>query len=60
MSGDKTPNESVLYDYIDTRGRKQNSQAGSEELQTVGIVGNHRYSENKIRKEHGLRLRRKY
>mgnify|MGYP004463225415 CR=1 FL=1 len=60
MSGEKSPNESVLYYYIDNKGTKYRFQAGFEELQTVGIVGNYRYSENKIRKEHGLRLRRKY
>ncbi len=60
MKGEKIPNESVLYYYSDLNGKRQPAQASFEELQTVGIVGDYRYSENKIRKEHGLRLRRKY
>ena len=60
MKGEKIPNGSVLYHYIDTEGIPQPAQASMEELQTVGIVGDYRYSENKIRREHGLRLRRKY
>ena len=60
MKGEKNPNGSVLYHYMDTEGIPQPAQASMEELQTVGIVGDYRYSENKIRREHGLRLRRKY
>lgn len=56
MKGEKIPNESVLYYYSDLNGKRQPAQASFEELQTVGIVGDYRYSENKIRKEHGLRL----
>ena len=60
MKGEKIPNESVLYYYSDLNGKRQPAQASLEELQTVGIVGDYRYSENKIRKEHGLGWRRMY
>lgn len=36
------------------------TQDRAEELRTVGITGNYRYSENKIRREHGLKERRMY
>ena len=60
MKGEAVRNTSTLYRYQDELGGNAPSQAGLEELQTVGIFGNYRYTENKIRKEHGIGWRRMY
>ena len=60
LKGERFRDESVRYYYMNTVGKIIPGQASREELRTVGIIDNYRYSENKIRKEHGLRLRRKY
>ena len=60
MKGEAVPNASVGYDYIDQNEVSRHGQASLEELQTVGISGNYGYTENKIRAEHGLPLRRNY
>ena len=52
MKGEAVRNIPTRYEH--------DEQAGLEELHTVGILGNYRYSENKIRKEHGLKWRRTY
>ena len=60
MKGEAVRNTSTLYRYQDELGGNAPSQAGLEELQTIGIFGNYRYTENKIRKEHGIGWRRMY
>jgi RHS repeat-associated protein len=54
MKGEAVSMESVRYDYIDDLNSWQQQQEGLEEFHTIGIMGNYRYTENKIRKEHGL------
>lgn len=48
------------YFYRDTDGKLYETQARILELETVGIIGNEKYTENKLRKEHGLNIRVKY
>ena len=60
MKGEAVKGKNVPYYYIDIFGNKVPGQASLEELQTIGIIGNYSYTENKIRKEHHLRLRREY
>ena len=51
---------SMRYSYKDLDNNNQYGQASLEELQTVGFFDNYRFTENKIRKEHGLGWRRIY
>ena len=60
MKGEAVRNRTANYNYYGIKGKVIRGQAGIEELQTVGIYGSYRYSENLIRREHGLKLRRTY
>ena len=46
--------------YINSEGQKVTVNGRTEELETVGIKGTFRYSENKLRVKHGLEKRRAY
>ena len=61
MNGN-TPNEDneSSYIYKDVDGKKYEAQSPTRELETVGLVGNNKYTENKLRKEHGLNKRVAY
>lgn len=40
--------------YKDSNGNTKTERVPQEELETVGLSGNHKYNENKLRKEHRL------
>lgn len=46
--------------YINSEGQKVTVNGRTEKLETVGIKGTFRYSENKLRVKHGLEKRRAY
>ena len=48
------------YMYKDERGQTYRKTCQTDELETVGIMGNSAYSENKIRKEQGINSRIRY
>ncbi len=55
------PGASDSYFYTrESQRNTEGSQESAEELRTIGITGNYRYTENKIRREHGLKERRMY
>lgn len=58
MNGN-TPNEDKKSSYIykDVDGKMYETNESTSELETVGIKGNNKYTENKLRKEHGLNKR---
>ena len=49
--------EESSYIYRDVDGKLYETQEETSELETVGIIGNEKYTENKLRKEHGLNKR---
>jgi hypothetical protein len=53
-------NKIETYSYINSEGQKVTVNGRTEELETVGIKGTFRYSENKLRVEHGLEKRGAY
>ena len=52
--------ESSSYIFKDIDGFKYKAKELTEELKTVGLRGNRKYTENKLRKEHKLNKRVKY
>ena len=48
------------YMYKDEDGQTYRKTCQTDELETVGIMGNSAYSENKIRKEQGINSRIRY
>ena len=60
MKGEAVRGTSVGYNYKDLDNNVRYGQESLEELQTVGLMGNYRYTENRIRKEHGHGWRRAY
>ena len=58
MNGN-TPNEDKKSSYIykDVDGKMYETNESTSELETIGIKGNNKYTENKLRKEHGLNKR---
>ena len=48
------------YMYKDEKGQTYRKTCQTDELETVGIMGNSAYSENKIRKEQGINSRIRY
>ena len=50
-------NEKSSYVYKDVDGELYRTETYTEELETVGIKGNKKYTENKLRQEHGLNKR---
>ena len=60
MKGEAVRGILVRYSYLDPKGSIRDEQERLEEIQTVGLMGNYRYTENRIRKEHGHGWRRAY
>lgn len=61
MNGiDKNYDDKSYYFYKDEEGQMWKTKARVEELETTGIAGDSDYTENKLRKEHGLNERIKY
>ena len=61
MNGDAAPyDKKSSYTYKDIDGLKYKTKERTSELETVGIIGNRKYTENKLRKEHKLNKRVKY
>ena len=50
-------NEKSSYVYKDVDGELYRTETYTEELETVGLKGNKKYTENKLRQEHGLNKR---
>lgn len=53
-------NKNEKYQYRDTDGEVYQTTASTEELETVGITGNYRYTENMLREEEKLNERLRY
>lgn len=61
MEGNAKSQEKNDYQYTDTKGNKWNIRNESvEELETVGIIGDYKYTENKLREEQYMNQRIKY
>lgn len=61
MNGDAAPEYyESNYRYKNTEGKLVETKSWTTELETVGIIGNRKYTENKLRKEHKLNKRVKY
>lgn len=57
----KAQTETADYQYVDEKGNKWNVRNESvEELETVGIIGDSKYTENKLREEQNINQRIKY
>ncbi len=56
----RDPNTQTEYQYKDINGVVQTASKRTEELETVGIKGNSKYTENDLRKEHDYEERIKY
>ena len=54
------PDKTTIYKYKDSDGSILQTSAYTEELETVGLTGNSKYTENKLRKEQGLNERIMY
>ena len=54
------PDSENRYNYKRSDGTIWQTSDSTEELETVGIIGNSKYTENKLRKEQGLNERIKY
>jgi hypothetical protein len=50
----------TMQTYKDANGKKITESVRKEEAETVGLQGNHKYNENKLRKEQGLNERGAY
>ncbi|MDR1652538.1 MAG: hypothetical protein LBS01_02580, partial [Prevotellaceae bacterium] len=50
----------ATHTYKDATGNTVTQTMPKEELETVGLMGNHKYNENKLRKEQGLNERGAY
>ena len=50
----------ATHTYKDANGNTVTQTQPKEELETVGLQGNHKYNENKLRKEQGLNKRGAY
>jgi hypothetical protein len=53
-------NQKSTYIYKDVDGKMYETSESTSELETIGIKGNNKYTENKLRKEHGLNKRVAY
>ena len=51
---------SLFYLNPDIQHRRMTYPSERGKLETVGIIGNFMYTENKLRKEHGYNLRIRY
>ncbi len=61
MNGEASSKDSkTLYRYKDIDGYLYEINEKTEELETVGIIGDYKYTENKLNKEHNINLRIKY
>ena len=61
MNGEALSEDSItLYRYKGADGYLYEKQEKTEELETVGIIGDYKYTENKLNKEHNINLRIKY
>ena len=55
MNGNaKSEDDVSSYSYRDVDGEMYRVQESTDELETVGLKGNKKYTENKLRQEHGL------
>ena len=61
MNGEASDNDcKTTYTYKDSNGDTYKTVEKTEELETVGIIGTYKYTENKLRKEHGYNKRIEY
>jgi RHS repeat-associated protein len=61
MKGESHPDEEMVsYRYINEEGISTPMIQEREEAETVGLAGNRKFTENKLREEHGYRSRAKY
>ena len=62
MNGEASPKDNMnSYIFKDTDGDYYKvNNVKTEELETVGISGDYRYTENKLRKEQNLNIRIQY
>lgn len=60
MQGASNDGEVILYNAYNYLGEKKEKYESLEELETVGIIGNYKYTENKLRKEQGYEERVTY
>lgn len=57
----KSKDTRTSYNYVDVQGDMWTlTNVKKEELETVGIINGSTYTENMLRKEHGLNMRIKY
>lgn len=54
MKGHTASMVDIYYTFKNSKGEYVEEKASEEELITTGIIGNYKYTDNKIRKEHGF------
>ena len=61
LNGENKPSDiKSSHVFTDVNGKKYKETHNAEELETVGLTGNQKYTENKIRKEHRIGKRVAY
>jgi hypothetical protein len=60
MKGMAKGDEKAKNTWIDSKGDEYIQTVRAEKLETTGLMGNCKYSENKLREEQGLNIRIKY